>query len=275
MKSQQPVLSVCLAVHNEAQTLAACLTAVADIADEIVIVDGASTDDTLVVAKKYKARIISTTNKANFHINKQMALDAALGIVVLQLDADEVVDDELHAFLRKLKQQMASLSATEVQEFQPKAWWLPRKNYFFGRFLTKGGQYPDPVIRLFIRGFAHLPQRDVHEQMVVDGEVQTASGHLLHFGNPSLSVYFRKSNTYTSFAAAQLFQLYPHFAFGRFLKEFLLRPPVIFCSLFFRHRGYVDGSSGFVFALLSSMHPATTALKWWELTFGETKNTSE
>lgn len=83
-------LSVVLAVYNEEKNLARCLDSVKDIADEIVIVDGQSTDKTVEIAKKYKARIISTANDPlHFHTQKKMAIDAAKGDWVLQLDADE------------------------------------------------------------------------------------------------------------------------------------------------------------------------------------------
>ena len=87
-------LSVVLAVHNEAANIEACLSAVKDIADEMIVVDGESTDNTIALAKKMGATVIQTTNKPMFHTNKQMAMDASTGDWILQLDADEVVDDE-------------------------------------------------------------------------------------------------------------------------------------------------------------------------------------
>src|SRR6185369_4175203 len=175
------MISIVLATHNEAKNIEMCLSAVKDWADEIIVVDGESTDDTVKLAKKFGAKVISTTNKSNFHINKQMAMDKAKGDLVLQLDADEVVDDQLRQFIVNTHQRILR------KEVLPAAWWIKRKNLFFGRFLTKGGQYPDPVIRLYQKGKAHLPQKDVHEQMVVDGEVDWADGHFLHYSNPTFT----------------------------------------------------------------------------------------
>ena len=95
MHNIQHSLSVVLATHNEEKNLDRCLSAIADIATEIIIADGASSDATVAIAKRYKATVIATTNKPNFHINKQLAMDKARGTFVLQLDADEVVDAEL------------------------------------------------------------------------------------------------------------------------------------------------------------------------------------
>lgn len=250
-------ISVVLAVHNEAKNIRRCLESVQSFADEIVVVDGDSSDDTPAIAKQMQARVISTTNKANFHINKQQAITAATGDLILQLDADEVVDSQLADFIQHI-------AKTASPENDPAAWWIRRKNYFFGRWLSKGGQYPDPVIRLFWSGKARLPMQDVHEQMQVVGRVDTADGHLLHYSNPTLSEYLRKFNTYTSFKADQLLEqkIVPnsnnHFRF------FFWLPITTFCSLFLRHRGYVDGVAGLVFAIMSGLHHPISYLKFWE-----------
>lgn len=254
------MLSVVLAVHNEEKNLAKCLDSVAAVADEIVIVDGESTDRTVEIAQEYTDNVISTTNKSNFHINKQMAMDAATGSIIMQLDADEVVDDELVNFLQQLKQKDASQTLAP----QPVAWYLRRKNFFLGRFLSKGGQYPDPVIRLYLRGKAWLPQENVHEQMAVDGEAATAPGHLLHYAFPDFATYVRKFNTYTSFEAERMHNKALKSTFKLGLQYWILKPVTTFFSLFVRHKGFVDGFSGFVFALLSSVFHTITYLKFEE-----------
>lgn len=250
-------LSVVYAVYNEEANLARSLESVVDFADEIIIVDGQSTDDTTKIAKKFGAKIISTTNKPNFHLNKQMAIDAAKGELILQLDADEVVDRQLRAFiLQQLKNGPSKVAA----------WQLKRKNLFFATFLTKGGQYPDPVIRLFWRGQAFLPANDVHEQMQVQGKLATANGHLLHYANPDLSCYLRKFNTYTSFKAQQLQEAQlPLTAFNYWFYTWWL-PGKTFFSLFIRHRGYVDGWAGFLFAFFSGLHHRVAFFKYVEAT---------
>ncbi len=256
-------VSVVLATHNEAINLERCLVAVQQIADEIIIVDGDSTDDTVKLARSLGAKVIQTTNKPNFHINKQLAMDEAAGELVLQLDADEVVDAELRAFIVQLKQQAQDGTLPS----QPVAWFLRRKNYLFNRWLSKGGQYPDPVIRLYLRGKARLPQKDVHEQMSVDGEVATAPGHLEHYSYPAFSDYLHKFNTYTSFAALQLYQEHKKKGTSPSVIQYLVFMPLYtFYSLYLRHRGYVDGMAGFIFAYMSALHHPFVLLKYWEQT---------
>ncbi len=259
------ILSVVLAVHNEAAHLQKCLAAIQSLADEIIVVDGESTDETISIAKSYQAQIISTTNKLNFHINKKMGLEAATGILVLQLDADEVVDSELLTFLHQIKNKFAALSHDEIEQFQPKGWYLRRRNWFLGRFLTKGGQYPDPVIRVYVRGFATLPAQDVHEQISVNGEVGWADGHLLHYSNPEFGDYLRKFNHYTSLKAVQLRDAGVKVTLGGTVAHFFWLPLRTFFSLYIRHRGLVDGVPGFVFALMSGLHHVFAYLKLWEM----------
>ncbi len=236
-----------------------CLNSVSNFADEIIIADGESTDGTVDIAKEFDAKIISTTNKPNFHINKQMAMDAANGEIVLQLDADEAVDNELKKFILKVHKNL------QAGKKQPVAWWLKRKNLFLGHYLRKGGQYPDPVIRLYVNGFASLPQKDVHEQMEVEGEVGWAEGHLIHYSNPSFSDYMRKFNTYTSFKASQLKDGGVTISFKNSMNYLIAKPLFTFLLLFFRHKGFVDGVPGFVFAMMSGLHHFFAYLKLWEL----------
>ncbi len=252
------MISVVLATHNEAKNIRRCLAAVKDWADQIIVVDGESTDDTVKLAKQFTTAVVSTTNKANFHINKQIAMDKAQGDLVLQLDADEVVDDKLRQFIIETHQRILR------KEVLPAGWWIKRKNLFFGRFLTKGGQYPDPVIRLYQKGKSHLPQKDVHEQMVVDGELDWADGHLLHYSNPTFADYLRKFNTYTSFSAEHLYQQHRQPSLGMALQYFIWEPLTLFFSLYIRHKGLVDGTAGFLFAVCSGLHYPVIYLKFCE-----------
>lgn len=261
MKATTKHLSVVLAVHNEQHNLDACLSAVKDLADEIIVVDGQSNDRTVAVAQKYRAKIITTTNKRNFHVNKQMAIDHASGRLILQLDADEVVDRQLHQFIAKLKNQKSSLAGSGHGR-SPVAWYLKRKNLFLGKYLTKGGQYPDPVIRLFYRGRARLPQLSVHEQMVVDGNLATAPGHLLHQSTPTWADYWRKFQTYTDFTAHSLMES-AQVPSG--LDYVIIKPITVFFQIFIRHKGFVDGWRGGLFALMSGLHYPFAWYKYLQL----------
>jgi glycosyltransferase involved in cell wall biosynthesis len=256
------MISVVLATYNEEKNVGRCLASVKALADEIIVVDGSSADQTVKIAKNFGAKVIGTTNKQNFHTNKQMAIDEAKGDLILQLDADEVVDDQLFGFVRHLEKMRRE------GKVQHSAWWLRRRNLFLGRWLKKGGQYPDPVIRLFLKGKAKLPQVDVHEQMEVAGSIGWATGHLKHYANPQFADYLRKFNTYTSFRAKLWLEAGQPIGFFSAIFYFLVKPSQIFLSLYFRHKGLLDGYPGFVFALMSGLHYPVAFLKLWELKQG-------
>lgn len=256
------MLSVVLATYNEEKNIAKCLDAVEDIANEIIVVDGTSSDNTAAIAKQFGAKVYETTNKQNFHINKQMAMDKAHGDLVLQLDADEIIDKELKEFIKKILKDLK-----DKKDIQTAAWWIKRKNFFCGRFLSKGGQYPDPVIRLYLNGKARLPVKDVHEQMQVDGQTAYADGHLLHYSNPAFEDYLRKFQTYTSFKAKQLMEADSKINPFVFLDYILLKPIKTFFLIYLRHKGFVDGWQGFVFALFSALHHPIAYLKFLEIKY--------
>lgn len=234
-------ISVTLAVYNEEKFLDRCLESVKDIADEIVIVDGSSTDKTLVIAKKYKAKIIVKDNPPNFHINKKIANDNASGEWILQLDADEVVTPALSLEIKKI----INSNSTE------NGFWIPRKNYFLGKFLTKGGAYPDYTLRLYRKNFGNLPAKSVHEQAVVEGKTGFLKNDLLHYNNPTFGTYIGKRlNRYTDLMAKEIK--------GGFFRNVFWNPLFDrqqgFIFIYFRHLGFLDGFPGFVWALFSALH---------------------
>lgn len=235
-------ISVCLAVYNEEENLHSCLESIKDLAWEIVIVDGGSKDKTLDIAKEFTAKIIKTNNPPNFHINKNKAIDATSGDWILQLDADEVVSEGLAAEIRQVISKDSEIAG----------YWIPRRNFFLGRFLKKGGQYPDYTLRLYKKGLGRLPAKDVHEQAVVKGKVGYLRNDLLHLRDKSFSNYSQRFNRYTDLLSAQLKDSKVSFNPVSFMNFVLIKPTVWFLKVYLRHRGYVDGFPGFVFALFSS-----------------------
>jgi len=257
--SKQSTLSVTLAVYNESKNITRCLEAIEDIADEIIVVDGQSQDDTVSLVKKFKkAKVISTTNKPMFHTNKQMGISACKGDWILQLDADEIVTPEL-------KKEIQSFLKQDPNDIKENGFWIPRKNYFLGTFLKKGGQYPDPTIRFYKNGKAHLPCLDVHEQAEVDGEVGWLKNDLEHYADTSFSLYLLRANRYTTLLADELKSKKTPINFSSFLKFYFFKPIHWFLKTFFRHRGYVDGFPGFVFSFYSALRFPIAYTKYFEL----------
>lgn len=251
-------LSVVLATFNEEKNLRATLESIKDIADEIVIVDGESLDKTVEIAKKFGAIVKVTTNKPNFHINKQMAVDMATKDWILQLDADEHISPELKDEIRKI---LGNRQSEDINGY-----WMPRKNWFLGRFLLKGGQYPDYTLRFYRNGKGRLPQKDVHEQAEVEGKVGYLKSALLHYPYKNFSHYLKKWNLYNNLFAKQireeqknkniLEKLFYAFAY------LVLKPGHWFLITYFRHKGFMDLWSGFIFSLFSALRFPVSYLKY-------------
>lgn len=256
-------LSIVLATYNEEKNIAKCLNSIKSVADEIIVVDGSSEDKTREIARSLGAKVTKVKNIPMFHTNKQKAIDLAKGNWILQLDADEIVSEEL---LEEVKKTISV--STKYNAF-----FIPRKNFFLGRWLKKGGQYPDKVIRFFKRGKAHLPQKSVHEQMIVKDGVGNMKGHLIHYTAPTFSRYMTNANRYTSLTATELERKGTRINVISVVNYLLLKPTITFFKIYIRHKGVMDGFEGFVFALFSGLHWSIAFLKLWEKKY--TKNTNK
>lgn len=263
-KSSTPTLSVVLATFNEEKTLPDCLESVKDFADEIIIVDGSSTDATLEIAKKYGAKVITTTNKPNFHINKQMAIDAASKDWILQLDADERVTPALAREIRSVISQAGPKAHRPLDE-EYNGYWIPRKNWFLGRYLMKGGVYPDYTLRLYRKGKGKLPQKDVHEQAIVDGKTDYLLEPLIHLADPEFGRYYKRFQRYTTFIAGQLAEKHTKKGGITSFSYMVIRPTYWFLKAYIRHKGFMDGWQGFVFAFFSALRYPVSYKKYLQM----------
>jgi len=241
-------LSVVLAVYNEEESIGRCLESVKDLVDEIVVVDGTSNDRTVEIARRFGARVKITTNKPNFHINKQMAIDMAEGSWILQMDADEVVSPRLASEIK---------SKIQNPKSEINGYWMPRKNYFLGRFLMKGGQYPDYTLRLYRRGKGRLPQKDVHEQAEVEGKVGYLKNALLHYPYKDFATYIKKWGRYNNLISTQIEEELKSkngitklgYGFG----YLFIKPAHWLLTTYGRHKGFMDSWQGFIFSLFSAL----------------------
>jgi len=279
-------LSVALATYNEENNLTECLESVKDLADEIVIVDGSSEDLTVKIAKKYGAKVLVKDNPPIFHINKQKALDIASCDWILQLDADERVSQELKEEIKKV----ISLPEKELEIYQDNlpdkklflrhqkliekrdgaigsegqyvAFFIPRLNYFLGKYLRYGGVYPDGVIRLFKKGKAHFPCIDVHEQIAVNGRVGWLQNPLYHKDSPSFARYLERNNRYTDLMAKQLHDQKKPNNPAAAVSYLFLKPVSWLILTQIRHKGILDGYRGFLFSFFSSLRFPIAYLKY-------------
>lgn len=271
-------LSAAIATYNEEENIGDCLKSVRDLVDEIIIVDGSSEDKTVEIARQYGAKVTVTENHPNFHINKQKSFDLATGDWILYLDADERVgkklaeeikevirmDDaqleeyekgikKIKLFLRhqRLLEERDGKIGTESGEFA--AFFFPRLNFFLGRYLKYGGVYPDGVIRLFKKGKAYLPCKDVHEQMVVKGKVGWLENDLIHIDSKTLSRYLKRNSRYIDLLADDLEKEKLKISLQSFIDYVLLKPVIWFLMTSIRNKGILDGFQGLTFSFFSAL----------------------
>ncbi len=282
-------LSVVLATRNEEANLGACLQAVKDIADEIVVVDESSIDSTREIAKSFGAKVFKVQHNEIFHITKQKALDEATGDWILQLDADEVVtpalcdeivevinlsDGEIlvRKILDKRKWNLFKRHQNLIEQRdgtisrktgEVVAFFIPRVNLFLGKPLVHAGVYPDAVIRLVKKGKAGFPMKSVHEQMWIDGEVSWLFNDLLHNDSPTLKKYLMRLNRYTDLNAKELLERKAPKNIIYFYYYSVVKAKLKFISLYIRHKGFMDGIQGFVWSFFSAWHFPIAYFKYW------------
>lgn len=247
----------------------------------MIVVDENSTDKTREVAEGLGAKVFLEPHHDIFHITKQKALEKATGEWILQLDADEVVSPELareikavvdgvqieindsrkrmlfarhQALIEKRDGKIGLRPVGPMARREIVGYFIPRVNMFLGRPLIHAGVYPDGVIRLVKNGKSHFPQKSVHEQIELDGEVAWLSGDLLHYDSPTLKRYLARLNRYTDLQAQELEKSHIPKNFIYFCKFTVCKPVYTFFNLYFRHLGLLDGVQGFLWSFFSATH---------------------
>jgi glycosyltransferase involved in cell wall biosynthesis len=226
-------LSVAIITLNAGSALEACLASVR-FADEIVLVDSGSTDDTLAIARTHGARVLSQT-WLGYGPQKQYAVEAAGHHWVLCIDADERISDALRESIE------TALRAPRASAFE-----MARCNRFMGRWLRHGEGYPDWSLRLFDRRHGRWSDDPVHEKVVADGPVARLEGDLMHESAETMAAYLAKQDRYTSLQAERLVGE-PRLAN---LARMIASPLVRFIKFYFLRLGFLDGWPGLVHILI-------------------------
>ncbi len=247
-RNVMPTLSLAMIVKNEAKHLDGCLASVADLVDEIVVVDSGSTDHTAEIAQSYGAKWYSHTDWQGFGKQRQIAQRYVTGDYVLWLDADERLTPELCDEIRRVLQQDVGNIAYRIN----------RLSYAFGEPM-RHCWYPDYVLRLYPRDLGQYNDAAVHESVVLadDVLVQTLSGDLLHDTYQSFGQYLRKSNDYSEAWAqshldkrVSLFSGCLH-AFWSFMRSYVIK------------RGFLDGKVGLIIAVMSAQYTFNKYVSVW------------
>lgn len=244
-------LSAVVHTLNEEHNIEACLKTLS-FADEIVVVDNESTDNTVSIAKACGARIEVFTEHYGYpEPARVFGLSKLKGDWVFILDADERVTTELADEIINVINDPASVDG----------YWVPIRNYHFGRWLKHGKLYPDLHMRFFKREKGGYPEVGLHRGIVVDGTVEQVKHDILHYSYKNIEHYFQKLNIYTTAEGKRIVEQkrlptgYDVFIkpLHRFLKSYIVQG------------GMRDGLEGYMFHLFSALYVFISELKAWEL----------
>ena len=225
-------LSVIIITKNEALNIRECLESV-KWADEIIVVDSGSTDETVAICREYSPHIYSH-DWPGFGLQKNRALGYAGNEWVLSLDADERVTPELRVEIE-----------LTMREGKAQGYEIPRLSSFCGRYMHHSGWYPDYVTRLFLRNSASFTNDLVHERVIVNGVVRRLKNNLLHESFRDLEQLLTKMNHYSSAGAEMLSQK----GCDATLTQAILHGLWAFIRSYFLRAGFLDGAEGFMLAV--------------------------
>ncbi len=243
-------LSVVISAYNEELALGRCLTSVS-FADEIIVVDNTSLDQTIKVAKKFTQHIFSRPNQLMLNVNKNYGFAKAKSDWILNLDADEQVTPEL---AKEIIEKINSRSSED-------GFWIKRKNFSFGKWIQHGLWWPDKQVRLFRRGKGLFPCVHIHEYIKIDGLVGELKEPYLHYNYESVHQYLTKIDRASTSEAISLqdmkYQLSWYDAFRFPFSDFL--------KVYFAQKGFKDGLHGLVLALFQAFYSFCVFAKAWEM----------
>ena len=242
-----PKLTVTVITRNEAANIAAALSSVAW-ADEIVVVDSESTDDTAAIARQQAARV-EVRPWPGYSAQKNFAASLAANDWILSLDADERVSPAL----------AAEIQALLGSEPAHRGYRIPRISHYLGRWIRGTDWYPDYQLRLYDRRAGTWNGRRVHESVTLKGESGRLSNDLQHFPYRDISHHLATIDRYTTLAADQMRED------GRVpsLAGVVLHPPFAFLRNYLLRGGFKNGGAGFVVSVLNSYYVFLKLAKAW------------
>jgi len=252
-------LSIAMIAMNEEANLPRTLESVRW-ADEIILVDSGSNDRTIEIAERYGA-------KTSYHAfgghgeQKNVALDLCTSDWIFLLDADEVLTPEL-------QQEIQAVLAGEP-EFG--AYWVPRLNLYFGRWIRHGGFYPDRKLRLFRRGAARLSEGvGPHSTPQFAGPKGKLKGDMLHYAYPTMAIYLEHMNRYSAEIAGLLAAKgRTSRSWGAFLWNAVANPMATFIYNYFFRLGFLDGREGLILHINHSVYIHWKFIKAWRIGQGK------
>lgn len=241
-------LSVAIITKNEEKNIEYALESVKDAA-EIIVLDSFSTDKTPEICRKYTDKIFQKEWQG-YAKQKQSAVDLATNKWVLILDADERLTPELKAEI---------MHAIEQDKFD--GFYLPRKNFFMGKWIKHSGWWPDYILRVFKKDLGRIEEREVHEKISLNGSASYLKNPLEHYTYNSISEFIKKMDNYSCLSAKEMKK--KEASVGIF--DLMVKPFATFIKMFFIRLGLMDGLHGLILAVFYSYYTFLKYAKTWEM----------
>lgn len=243
-------LSAAIMTFNEERNLERTLKALADICDEIVIVDSGSTDKTKEIAEKYEARFIYQP-WLGYGKQRNAAIDNCSGKWILAVDADEELSPEL-------KQKITEIINGNEDK---KVYEINRLSVCFGKKIKHGGWGTSYAVRLFLKTAGRFNDNTVHESFVTQEEIFKIKENIYHHSYLTLEDYFSKFNRYTTEGALEYYKKGKKASIG----QVVFNPMYKFIRMYIIRLGFLDGIEGFLLASTSSMYSMVKYFKLREI----------
>ena len=237
-----PKISACIISFNEEKKIEDCLKSLLPVADEIIVIDSLSTDNTREIASKYTDRIFEQPFLGHIE-QKNLAVDRASNNWILSLDCDERLSEQLQQSILAVKDRLGDADA----------YCMSRKTFYVYRWLNHCW-YPDIKTRLFNRETSRWGGTNPHDHIETRGSsIVRLDGDIFHYSFDSISDHLRTIDKFTEIGADELI---------RKNKSFNVLSPLthaswIFIKLYIVKRGFLDGFAGLVVSVLSDMHVFT------------------
>ncbi|HBG62375.1 MAG: hypothetical protein A2Y03_10475 [Omnitrophica WOR_2 bacterium GWF2_38_59] len=223
-------------------------------ADEVLVIDDNSDDKTAENFVKLGAKVIKNDSKGCFDAQRNLGTQEAKGGWVLQMDADEIVPDDLREEILQVLENPLKFSAYNIK----------RKNFFLGHFMRYGGWYQERSPKLFKKGKAKYVGK-VHEVLQVEGDIGIINADIEHYPFDSIAQFVERQNFYTTIFAKEIFEKRGSLNPKEIKYNIKTRPLKLFWKFYVKKQGYKEGIYGFVFCLLFAWVHFMSWSKYWEI----------